>query len=605
MTRKQLLNPTKVVQFGTLLLLALSKRSHGFLPSLSHHPHHPHPHHQQQQCIHHGPRIPTTTPTITKNVSFTRHRVTSFNDNDLDTLDTVVDVTTQNDGIIRIGEQTTTRTEQANNNNNNPILPVLWTSLLITSNTVGAGMLVLPELCQEPGMGLSLSLFGILYIVNLLSGLVLAEVAIQQKETSGKDAPSSFKALAEENLNFLLNNSNNNKTNIIQPKDVIATISLVKNALVLAFGTMKAGQLGHDILVGNIGNSMILGNADILSILWVLGFATLLGTQSAPNLSKVASIFVAILFTSFAAILIPGLTTILQQPQLQEQVDSTTTTTTTTTTILWDILTQPGLSDDPISSLLQISPIILMSFIFQNIVPTTTRILDYDRTKVAISMVIGTFFPTLMYAAWCLAVLGGGIDTSISSSDGGQQPLLFTIFSIVTIAGSHLGSSTSMAEELDTYLRPPVTNKQQEPQNQNQNDDGSSVSSNNRKDDVFSFGSVGITAALAIGLGELFSNDLNTLLSIAGAYGSPLLYFVLPVIMAWNQQQQQQEETNTITTIPNTLVLTNKKQQQQQQGSVDDDEEVPKKNTQRKNRMRESTIPLAVTASAIVSFIFN
>lgn len=568
MIRKHLFKPTKLVQFASLLL-ALSKCSHGFLPSLSHHPH-PHHHQQQQQCIHHGPRIPTTTTTTnTKDVSFRRHyRVTSFND-DIDTFDTVVDVT-QNDDGIRIGEQTTT-TRNANNNNNNPVLPVLWTSLLITSNTVGAGMLVLPELCQEPGMGLSLSLFGILYIVNLLSGLVLAEVAIQQKETSGKDAPSSFKALAEENLNFLDDNNSNNNNRNIQPKDVIATISLVKNALVLAFGTMKAGQLGHDILGNSIGNSMIIPiNADVLSILWVVGFATLLGTQSAPNLSKVASVFVAILFTSFAAILVPGLTNILQPTQ--EQVDSTTS-------ILWDIITQPGLSDDPISSLLQISPIILMSFIFQNIVPTTTRILDYDRTKVAMSMIIGTFFPTIMYAAWCLAVLGGGIDTSISSSDG--QPL-FTIFSIVTIAGSHLGSSTSMAEELDTYLQPMTKPQEQQP---NQND-GVGSNNNNRKDDVFSFGSVGITAALAIGLGELFSNDLNTLLSIAGAYGSPLLYFVLPVIMAWNQQQQQrQQETNiTTTTIP--------------------DEKEPKKNTQRK-RMRESTIPLAVTASAIASFIFN
>eukprot|EP00980_Cylindrotheca_fusiformis_P003499 scaffold781_cov132-Cylindrotheca_fusiformis.AAC.18 len=364
-------------------------------------------------------------------------------------------------------------------------MPVLWTSLLITSNTVGAGMLVLPELAEGPGMGLSLGLFFILYVINLASGWMIAEVAIAQKEQSGQDAPSSFKAFAEANLPYS------------STKDAIATVSVVKNALVLAFGTMKAGEL-----LGMGDNNSNLA----ASVLWAIAFCGLMGTQSAPKLSKVASVFVVGLFSSFLAILIPGLTH-LERPVM-------------------DILTAPPTAMDPITDLVQVAPIILMSFIFQNIVPTTVRILDYNRTQIALSMAIGTFFPFLMYTAWCLAVLGGGVD---STNVGMEEGSLYALFSLVTIAGSHLGSSTSIAEELDTYLRDTIPNDEE-------------VNEEDRKNQVFSWPSVLITGALAIGLGEGFAGNLNDLLSLAGAYGSPLLYFVLPVVMMWNQQQQQQQQ---------------------------------------------------------------
>ena len=368
------------------------------------------------------------------------------------------------------------------------VLPVTAVSGLVASNTIGAGLLILPDLAEGPGLGVTLLVFAAFYIVNLISGIVIADIAIQQRETSGKDAPSSFKALSEENLDSPL------------AKHGVAAVSVVKNALVLAFGTMKAGQLGQDIFGLD---------AEFLSMVWVTGFAALVGSQTAPNLSKVASAFVAILFTSFTAILLPGLTSLGDDPL--------------------SIILTPGTAVDPMASLTYAAPIIFMSFIFQNIVPTTARILDYQREKVVSALVFGTLLPLIMMGSWCLAVLGGGIDTSV-----GLDGPLFTIFSIVTIAGSHLGSSTSMAEELDTYLRPSSSSQEQQQQEVDVD----------RKNDVFSNLSVGITALMAFGLGELFSNDLNDLLSLAGTYGSPLLYFVLPFAMAWNQQQQQGQNSN-------------------------------------------------------------
>eukprot|EP00538_Stauroneis_constricta_P000738 CAMPEP_0119546738 /NCGR_PEP_ID=MMETSP1352-20130426/1024_1 /TAXON_ID=265584 /ORGANISM="Stauroneis constricta, Strain CCMP1120" /LENGTH=534 /DNA_ID=CAMNT_0007591463 /DNA_START=99 /DNA_END=1703 /DNA_ORIENTATION=- len=361
------------------------------------------------------------------------------------------------------------------------LVPVVCTSLLITSNTVGAGMLVLPELVAGAGMGISTGLFFALYAINLLSGLLIAEVAIKQRESSGDDAPSSFKAFTEANID------------IDCGADVIATISIVKNALVLAFGTMKAGEIGADVLGLD---------PTVASTVWAAAFAALVGTQTAPKLSKAASMLVVGLFGSFAAILLPGLAAV-PDPLA--------------------VMSMPPQSADVIGSAMHAAPIILMSFIFQNIIPTAARILDYDRTKVVTSLCVGTFLPFLMYMAWCVAVLGGGVDTSVGSMDGS----LFTIFSLITIAGSHLGSSTSMAEEFDTYFK---NNKEQQQQPAS-DDDG-------RSNDLFSLPAVITPALMGVGFGQLFSQDLNELLEVAGAYGSPLLYFALPVMMACTQRNK-------------------------------------------------------------------
>jgi tyrosine-specific transport protein len=374
------------------------------------------------------------------------------------------------------------------------MLPVLFASLLITSNTVGAGMLVLPDLAAGLGMGIATIVFMGLYVVNLVSGLLIAEVAIKQRESSGTDAPSSFKAFAEANLDY----SN--------AADITAIISIARNALVLAFETGKFGELGSEVLG--------FGDATSMSIVSAAIVASLVGTQSAPNLSKLASLLAVALFGSFAAIVLPGLTS-LHDPLA--------------------VFMAPGQSADVMGSVVHAAPIILMSLIFQNIVPTVTRILDYDRTKIVTSLFLGSLIPCVMYIAWCMAVLGGGVDTSAVGINGP----LFTIFSVVTIAGSNLGCATSMAEEFETYLRPTKTGKEEAVTSQE-------TSLGGRKNDVFSAPAVLIPAVLAVALGHFFSEDLTELLKLAGAYGSPLLYGALPIMMALAQREKPASVPNLV-----------------------------------------------------------
>lgn len=101
---------------------------------------------------------------------------------------------------------------KSSNRNHNDIIkdsivPIGSASLLITSNTVGAGMMTLPELASGPGLLATSGLMILTYIINLISGLLIAEVSINQYESndgsSAKNVPSSFKELTDVNFESL------------------------------------------------------------------------------------------------------------------------------------------------------------------------------------------------------------------------------------------------------------------------------------------------------------------------------------------------------------------------------------------------------------------
>eukprot|EP00980_Cylindrotheca_fusiformis_P030460 scaffold24860_cov122-Cylindrotheca_fusiformis.AAC.1 len=357
------------------------------------------------------------------------------------------------------------------------ILPVLSTSLMITGNTVGAGMLVLPELAAGPGMGISSSIFTGAFLVNLVSGLVIAEIGINQYANSGDDVPSSFKDFAEVNLNSHT------------AANVISCISMFVNAFVMAFNTVKVGDIGSDIVGGVLPSEAV-------SVAWVLGCAALVGTQTFTSLSAVASLLVTGLFISFGGLLLPGLAQMTMDPAT--------------------IMSAPGTSVDVLGSASELAPVVLMSLVYQNIVPTVTKILDYDRTKTAIAVSLGSFIPFLMYMAWTFAVNGGGIQTSV-----GLDGPLITVFYLTTIAGSSIGCIMSLAEEIESFLKPEVSDSAE-----------ATVA------DKFTLPAVMASVSCSWITAQFFADDLNSALKIAGSFGSPLLYGVLPVVMAFTQRQR-------------------------------------------------------------------
>jgi tyrosine-specific transport protein len=347
------------------------------------------------------------------------------------------------------------------------IVPVVSAAMMITGNTVGAGMLVLPDLVSGPGPMLSFAVFLGAWFMNLISGLTIAQVAIQQHEVYGSEVPSSFKEFTEAILPRAAN--------------LVSGISIFINSLILAFDIFKAGQIGSSI-VG-------IHNGEILSYLWAGLLAALISSQSLATLSQVASILVVGLFATFSGLLLPGIAHIADPVAV--------------------MVSDPVLlSTDLVDGLLHMTPVIIATLVYQNIVPTVTRLLEYDRVKIVTAITVGSGVPLFMYMAWCIVIIGGGIEASSLTLGS-----LMGVFSLITAAGSSLGTSVSLSEEFSIIL-------------------------GDEKKEAFSMGSVALPICISLIVGQLFSNDITDLLEVTGSFGSPLLYGGIPVAMAVMMQRQ-------------------------------------------------------------------
>ena len=183
----------------------------------------------------------------------------------------------------------------------------------------------------------------------------------------------------------------------------------------------------------------------------------------------------------------------------------------------------------------QAFPIILLSLVYQNIVPSVTKILGYDRQKTTASLALGSFIPFAMYMAWLFASMGGGIDTSA----GFAGPLL-TGFTFATIAGSSIGTTMSVAEECDSFLKTMSTTDLDIAPTRSSTDDDKD------NNDVFSLPAVAASLAIPMAGVLLGGEDMIGALGVAGSIGTPLLYGAVPALMAWNQRQESQYQKNLV-----------------------------------------------------------
>ena len=313
--------------------------------------------------------------------------------------------------------------------------------------------------------------------------MVIAEVAIKQHESSGEDVAASFKDFADANLESP------------SAASVVAGISIFTNACILVFGLNRAGEVASTMLGGSLGpTESMLAFASVLAAMGL--------TQSGENMTKICSALVMGLFASFGGLLVPGLM------HVQDPLGT---------------LFSPGTCDCGIS---EAAPIILMSMVYQNIVPTVTKILDYDRFKSVAAIALGSLLPLCLYLAWCFACIGGGVDANAVGAEGA----LMAVFSITAISGSAIGCAISLAEEVGSFL--PKTEQ------------GIITRMMTNDDDDVVANPISVTAAVAIPAAIAYlcaggsGDDLNVALKIAGSYGSPLLYGAIPAWMAWTQRQR-------------------------------------------------------------------
>jgi len=387
--------------------------------------------------------------------------------------------------------------------------------LLITGNTVGATTMVLPQVAAGPGMTVSTGLFVGFYIINLLSGLLIAEVALNQYHTNCENVPSSFKAFSEASL-----------PNLPQIANAISFISVSLNWCVLAFGLSEASRYVQSPVIAAIMSGLLVA------------------TQTNKSLSKLASVSVAILFTAFAAMLVPGL--FLNSGSV-ESID-------------WSIHTSTGSFLTEIGAA---APILVSAMVFQNIVPSITKLLNYDRKKTILAIVLGSFLPMVIYLAWVYGVLSGAVSTD-TSADSGH---LYDVFCVASIFGCTIAGIMSIAEEFESFLKVPGDNPiinflvtLTGEDDLSIVEDGEAIHHSNGKDknsgNILSTPSVILAIVPALIAAIAFSHfsdseNFTAALSVAGGYGSPLLYGLVPIMLASTQRYGNKPNKLSNNNIPN------------------------------------------------------
>eukprot|EP00551_Chaetoceros_affinis_P004056 CAMPEP_0203680808 /NCGR_PEP_ID=MMETSP0090-20130426/40665_1 /ASSEMBLY_ACC=CAM_ASM_001088 /TAXON_ID=426623 /ORGANISM="Chaetoceros affinis, Strain CCMP159" /LENGTH=586 /DNA_ID=CAMNT_0050549049 /DNA_START=13 /DNA_END=1770 /DNA_ORIENTATION=+ len=400
---------------------------------------------------------------------------------------------------------------------------ILGASFLVTSNTVGASMMVLPKLASGPGLMVSSTfMFGV-YLVNLFSGILIAEVAINQYESSKRDVPSSFKEFSDVNFESKTAGS------------LIGVLSMFCNTCVLSFQLVCGGHLiaenqhFQSMLAPYVGNDLFLSPlaGHGASIFAALGMVALVATQNSEMLSKVASVCCMTLFISFAGLVLPGLASISNPVE----------------TIMAPG-TSPLGSPTFFSSISTLVPVALMASIYQNIVPTVTKMLNYDRARVVSSITLGSFVPLLMYLAFCYTQIGsGGIETSLMSD------MFMGGIRMSTLFGSSMACIISIAMELDLFLGTTKDSFSSENDSTESLDAMSDETQLSDQPDATSFNVLPVVLSVipALLAGILFSEGEGFIgaLRLSGSYGTPVLYGIIPVLLAFNQRKAMMRSQET------------------------------------------------------------
>ena len=324
--------------------------------------------------------------------------------------------------------------------------------------------------------------------MNVLSALVVMDlVLVDTDENTENSKPPSFQDLATRHLDSALAGT------------VVSSISVLCNACVLAFDLRQSGLVGASLLPDGAAAPMLAASV-------AASLVALLTTQSTTQLAGIGSLCVTLVLLSLGSVLGPGLLAV------PEPVST---------------FFAPGTMPELLG---HTAPIIVMSMVFQNIVPTVVRMLEYNRADCTRAIVAGSLVPLVLYVTWCLACVGGGID--VAAMTGGSTGVLLAIFALATLGGSSVCSSLSLAaefmagneDEADDSVTPLETT------------DPTEAPTGTAANLPVALAAVGVPLAGALFWHDSSGAGLTDALALAGSIGSPILYGVLPAIMAWKSK---------------------------------------------------------------------
>lgn len=330
---------------------------------------------------------------------------------------------------------------------------------------------------------------------------MIADVAINLHESSDCEVPSSFKDFADCAMK--------DKT----AGNVIGAASLLMNSCFLAYGLVAVGSFTSQIFPG-IGLDPTVSLAFFSAI---LSFA--FTTQTNEGIEKIANASCMVLFASFAALLLPSLANV------HDPIGT---------------LMAPGTHPEGFSAAISTAvPLVMSTLIYQNIVPSITKLLDYDKTKSYSAISLGSLIPMGMYVAWSFAVLGGGVDGSLSSGVGGA---MFNAFTASSFVGSSIGCIMSLAEEYESI----ITSVSQE-----------EVPCSTSKDSI-SVPAVALSVLPPAAVAAAFSSGgdgaFTGPLHLSGAVITPFLYGIIPLMLFKSMHSDNKQDDLTFDILPKVML---------------------------------------------------
>lgn len=368
---------------------------------------------------------------------------------------------------------------------------VLGAASLVAGTMVGAGILALPAATAPAGFLPSTAAMGIGWFYMTMSGLLIAELLINRLGQSGKPGQGILD-LFEDSLG--------------------PNWSKVGSA---AYFGLHYCLLVAYIAQGGTNMNALLGlDAIDLKGLPQISFAALcagfLYLASPTVVEKANNLFVVMLSVAFLGIIGLGASTA-------------------------DFHSLVDLANQHPDKVPDAFPIIFLSLVYHNIVPTVVNQLEGDRSKITKAIIGGTTVPALMFLAWNAVVLGNvdpslanaGIDpvTLLQSVSAGSSNALLSnlvsTFSSLALVTSLIGFVYGLLDGWTDVLRLPTEGPGFE------------------KWKAPLFGLVFLPPlALSISDPDIFYKALE----YGGAFGVSTLFLVLPPIMVWKQRYGDEQQ---------------------------------------------------------------
>lgn len=288
----------------------------------------------------------------------------------------------------------------------------LGAALLISGCCIGAGMLGMPVVTREAGFIPSVLIFLFGWFFMTSSGLILLEVALWfPSETNIAEMTRKYLGKSGEWISFGL-------------------MLFLMYALMTAYSS-ASGTFIHDFSGGKISPS-----AGTLGFAVILILALIVGTKALDWFNR---FFMGGLAAAYLALVYYGFPEIEQSNLLHQN---------------WN-MTFVAL------------PIAIVSFGFQNLVPSLVGYLDRDVKKIRTSIILGSIIPLIIYLIWEAIVLGlisqeaVGLDgiqmatTLLKKAAGGEDQVLFfaEAFAFFAITTSFLGNSLSVQDFLSAQMK--------------------------------------------------------------------------------------------------------------------------------------------------------